>query len=75
MFKKGILASVATVLMMGGIAYGISSFTSQSKTCPLEGTPACPKNSATQAQAGVLGVLSHDKAVASADLPPCCLKK
>lgn len=70
MSRKVVLASVATMLAVGGMAFGLSSFTSETKTCPLEGTPACPKASAAQA-----AVASNDKTVASAELPPCCKAK
>lgn len=67
MSKRIVLASVATMLAVGGMAYGLSSFTSRSETCPLEGMPACPKVTSVQAKASAL-----DKAAAGEELPPCC---
>ena len=70
MSKKIVLASVATMLVAGGMAYGLSSFVSQSEPCPLEGTPACPKNTAMQA-----GMSANHEVVASGELRPCCKAK
>ncbi|GAB3044632.1 MAG: hypothetical protein J0I82_32285 [Spirosoma sp.] len=70
MSKRTVFASVATMLAVGGMAYGLSSFTSRSETCPLEGTPACPKAMSAQAVAS-----THAKTVADAELPPCCRAK
>ncbi len=70
MSKRVVLASFATMLAVGGMAYGLSSFTSRSETCPLEGTPACPKVSSAQTVASV-----QDKTVEGEELPPCCRAK
>lgn len=70
--KRIVLASVATMLTMGGLVYGSISFTSRNETCPLEGTPACPKQSC--AQAGTLEC-PYDKAVTSTVLSACCKAK
>ena len=70
MSKRVLLTSVATMLAIGGMAYGVSSFTSQTETCPLAGTPACPKVHWAQAR-----LSSHNKTVASAELPSCCKAK
>lgn len=68
MSKRIVLASIATMLAMGGLAYGVSGFTGKTEPCPWEGTPACPKVASAQATA-------QGKTVASADLPPCCKAK
>ncbi len=41
MRQKLIFFAVTGLLAIAGLAYG---FTSQKSTCPLEGTPMCPKN-------------------------------
>ena len=70
MSKRVVFASFATMLAVGGMAFGLSSYTSKSETCPLEGTPACPKVASVQAVAS-----APDKAVAGDELPPCCRAK
>jgi len=72
MSKKIMMASVATMLTLGGLSYGLSGFTSRSETCPLEGTPACPKVAC--AQAGT-PACPRTQALASAQLPACCQTK
>lgn len=43
MSKRITIASLAGMLTLSGLAFGLMGFTNNSQTCPLEGTPACPK--------------------------------
>jgi hypothetical protein len=70
--KRVALASVAMLLTVGGLAYGLNTATGRTESCPLEGTPACPKVAC--AQAGT-PACPHNQVVAKAELSACCQAK
>lgn len=74
MSKRVMLASIVAMLTVGGLAYGLNGSTSRSETCPLEGTPACPKVAC--AQAGTPACTKDQTVtIASIKLPTCCQVK
>lgn len=67
MKNKMLVLAAAGLLTIAGVAYGFA--TSSKSTCPLEGTPDCPK--ITCPLAGTADCPYDEKSA----LPACCKKK
>ena len=67
MKKKTLLLITACLFVISGVAYSITSY---SNTCPLEGTPDCPKN-----HCPLKGTPDCPYEKADGKLPSCCVKK
>lgn len=68
MKNKMIMIAAAGMLTIAGLAYG---FTTSHNSCPLEGTPDCPKINCPLAGTSKC---PHDNGN-TAELPSCCKKK
>ena len=67
MKNKLMILAASGILAIGGLAYGINS---SPKTCPLEGTPECPKINCPMA-----GTSECPYDMKVAEVPACCKKK
>lgn len=67
MKNKMMVLATAGTLAIAGLVYG---FTSNNSTCPLEGTPECPKINCPLA-----GTPECPYDSQTAELPTCCAKK